>query len=111
VAHFSAGGVLFVPTIVLYEVTKILLKRHCKTAADIFLSQALRRTVFSFDQHLALASASASLQYQIGYGRRHRRCHDALARRRSGSLIGISQIYPHCLCFDFARLDRIFSRR
>ena len=34
---------VLVPTIVLYEVRKILLQRQPKTVADLFVSQALRR--------------------------------------------------------------------
>jgi len=42
---FQGGAQVLVPTIVLYEVFKILLLRAGKTQANVFLSQALRRTV------------------------------------------------------------------
>src|SRR5438094_8980874 len=64
-AHFTSGRTLFVPTIVIYEVTKILLRKHSKTAADAFLSQALRHATVPFDVQLALTAASYSLQYQL----------------------------------------------
>jgi len=63
--HFTSDRTLLVPAIVIYEVTKILLRKHSKTAADAFLSQALRHTVVSFDEQLALSAASFSLQYHL----------------------------------------------
>jgi len=49
-----------VPTIVLYEVFKILLLRASKTDADLFISQALGRTVVDLSDTIALAAASYS---------------------------------------------------
>ena len=49
-----------VPTIVLYEVVKILMRRRGKTEADRFISAALRRTIVSLDEALALEAAQVS---------------------------------------------------
>ncbi|MFZ0519734.1 MAG: type II toxin-antitoxin system VapC family toxin [Candidatus Acidiferrales bacterium] len=49
-----------VPTIVLYEVVKVLMRRRGKTEADRFISAALRRTVVSLDEGLALEAAQVS---------------------------------------------------
>lgn len=56
---------VLIPTIVLYEVRKILLQRQPKTVADLFVSEALRRTVVSVDQEIALAAAAISIQYEL----------------------------------------------
>lgn len=49
-----------VPTIVLYEVVKILLRERGKTESDRFISVALRRVIVPFDEGLALAAAHVS---------------------------------------------------
>jgi predicted nucleic acid-binding protein len=49
-----------VPTIVLYEVVKILLRERGKTESDRFISVALRRVIVPFDEGLALAAAQVS---------------------------------------------------
>jgi predicted nucleic acid-binding protein len=56
---------VFVPAIVLYEVRKILLQRQPKTIADLFVSEALRRTVVPVDQEIALSAAVISLQHEL----------------------------------------------
>jgi predicted nucleic acid-binding protein len=56
---------VLIPTIVLYEVRKILLQRQPKTVADLFVSEALRRTVVPVDQEIALAAAAVSIQYEL----------------------------------------------
>jgi toxin FitB len=56
---------LLVPAIVLYEVRKILLQRQPKTVADLFVSEALRRTVVSVDQEIALSAAAISIQHEL----------------------------------------------
>jgi toxin FitB len=63
--YFTGDSSLLVPTIVVYEVRKVLLHKHSQTAADLFVSEALRRTVVPFDEQLALSSASVSMQYQL----------------------------------------------
>ena len=56
---------VLVPAIVLYEVRKILLQRQPKTVSDLFVSQALRRTIVPLDQEIALAAAAISIQHQL----------------------------------------------
>jgi predicted nucleic acid-binding protein len=64
-AVFQRDSQVLVPTIVLYEVFKILLLRASKTEANVFLSQALRRTVVDFTETIALAAASLSIDYKL----------------------------------------------
>jgi predicted nucleic acid-binding protein len=56
---------ILVPTIVLYEVRKILLQRQPKTVADLFVSEALRRTVVPVDQEISLSAAVISIQHEL----------------------------------------------
>jgi predicted nucleic acid-binding protein len=56
---------VLVPTIVIYEVFKILLLRANKTDANLFLSEALRRRVVDFTDTIALAAASHSTDYKL----------------------------------------------
>jgi toxin FitB len=56
---------LVVPTIVLYEVRKILLLRQPKSIADWFVSQALRHPLIPVDQEIALNAAVLSLQHKL----------------------------------------------
>jgi predicted nucleic acid-binding protein len=56
---------ILVPTIVLYEVRKILLLRSTKTEADVFVSQALRQQIVPLDERAALSAASLSLRHQL----------------------------------------------
>ena len=56
-AVFQGGAEVFVPTIVLYEVFKIMLLRAGKTEANVFLSEALRRRIADVTDTIALAAA------------------------------------------------------
>ena len=56
---------ILVPTVVIYEVRKILSLNHGKTVADSFYSDVLRRTIVSFDEVLALKSAELSLHHKL----------------------------------------------
>ena len=56
---------VLVPTIVLYEVLKILLLRAGKSEADVFLSEALCRRVVDLTETIALAAASMSIDYKL----------------------------------------------
>jgi len=56
---------VLVPTIVLYEVLKILLLRAGKSEADVFLSEALRRRVVDLTETIALAAASLSIDFKL----------------------------------------------
>jgi len=61
----DAKKTLIVPTIVLYEVRKKLLVEQQKTAADWFVSEALRHTVVPLDERIALDAANYSIQFRI----------------------------------------------
>jgi predicted nucleic acid-binding protein len=50
---------------VLYEVRKILLRKHSQTIADIFVSEALRQVIVPLDEQVALDAASVSLRHQL----------------------------------------------
>lgn len=56
---------ILVPTIVLYEVRKILLLRQSKVHADFFVSEALRYTIVPVDQEIALSASVASIQHGL----------------------------------------------
>jgi predicted nucleic acid-binding protein len=56
---------VLVPTIILYEVLKILLLRAGKSEADVFLSEALRRRVVDLTETIALAAASLSIDHKL----------------------------------------------
>jgi predicted nucleic acid-binding protein len=64
-AVFQGGSQVLVPTIVLYEVFKILLLRASKADADLFISQAMGRTVVDLTDTIALAAASYSIDYKL----------------------------------------------
>lgn len=61
----ESNCIIVVPTVVLYEVRKILLMRCGKTEADLFLSQALRKKVVDLDERVAIAAASLSVSHQL----------------------------------------------
>ncbi len=56
---------LIVPTIVLYEVRKLLLVQQHKMAADFFTSEAMRHTVVALDEKIASDAASYSIQLKL----------------------------------------------
>jgi predicted nucleic acid-binding protein len=63
--HFEREDRLIVPAIVLYEVYKKLLSAQGSTAADRFLSAALRARVIPLDERLALLAARISLDHRL----------------------------------------------
>jgi predicted nucleic acid-binding protein len=63
--YLEGENSILVPTIVVYEVYKKLLTAEGKTAADRFVSQALRRRIIPFDENLALAAANVGLEYRL----------------------------------------------
>lgn len=63
--YFSSQNPLLVPTIVIYEVRKILLRKHTQLVADNFASEVLRHSILLLDEDIALKAAAASLQYQL----------------------------------------------
>lgn len=56
---------VLMPTIVLYEVFKVLAREKGKTDADRFVSQAFRQILVPLDEGLALASARVSLEFRL----------------------------------------------
>ena len=63
--YFEKGIILLVPTVVLYEVRKILLGRQRNTLADQFISAASRCTVIPFDEKIALRAVAVSLDHRL----------------------------------------------
>jgi predicted nucleic acid-binding protein len=63
--YFEHEERLLVPVIVLYEVYKKLLSAQGSTAADRFLSAALRARVVPIDENLALLAARISLERHL----------------------------------------------
>jgi predicted nucleic acid-binding protein len=63
--YFEERVPLLVPTIILYEVRKILMLRQRKTEADRFLLEALCRTVVPLDEQIALRAADLSLHHRL----------------------------------------------
>lgn len=61
----EGGRQVLVPTIVLYEVRKVLLLRKAALVADRFISQALLQTVVPIDQSIAMDAASLSIQASL----------------------------------------------
>jgi len=56
---------IIVPTIVMYEVRKVLLVQQQKNAADWFTSEAMRHTVIPLDENIASSAATNSVQMKI----------------------------------------------
>jgi toxin FitB len=63
--YFESEIQVFVPTIVLYEVRKFLLRKDTKSNAQMFESVALRRHVINIDEHIALTAATVSINYHL----------------------------------------------
>jgi len=64
-AYLQGTAQVVVPTVVLYEVVKILLLRGSKSDVDLFLSEALRRHVVDLTDTIALAAASLSIDHRL----------------------------------------------
>lgn len=64
-SYLEGDSVILVPTIVLYEVRKILLLRKSNTLADEFLSEISRRQLVTLDGQIALAAIEISIDYQL----------------------------------------------
>jgi len=62
---FEESLPILVPTLVLFEVRKQLLRGFGKAHAEKFLSQALRQTVVPLDEQVALATAEATLAHDL----------------------------------------------
>jgi predicted nucleic acid-binding protein len=64
-AIFQKDVQVLVPTIVLYEVLKILLLRAGGSQANVFLSEALRRSVVDLTDTIALSAVSLSIDHKL----------------------------------------------
>jgi toxin FitB len=64
-AVLQSEAQVLVPTIVLYEVLKVLLLKAARPDADVFLSEALRRKVVDLSDTIALSAASLSIDYKL----------------------------------------------
>ncbi|SRR5216683_2422445 len=64
-AAFQRDAEVVVPTIALHEVFEILLLRAGKTAANVFLSEALRRRIADVTDTTALAAAQLSIEFKL----------------------------------------------
>lgn len=64
-AIFQSVAQIIVPTIVVYEVFKIMLLRASNADANVFLSEALRRNVVDLTDTIALAAASHSIDHKL----------------------------------------------
>jgi len=64
-APYFDKDVVLVPTVVLYEVRKILLSKQKNALADQFLSAASRCTVIPFDEKIALRAVAISLDHRL----------------------------------------------
>lgn len=58
----EGGRPIIVPTLVLYEVRKVLLLRKAPSVADRFVSQAEQHVIVAVDQVIALSAAAVSIQ-------------------------------------------------
>ena len=66
--YFEGHRPILVPAIVLYEVRKVLLLRQTKDVTDIFMSEALRRTIIPIGEGIALSAAAVSIQFRLAMG-------------------------------------------
>jgi toxin FitB len=63
--YLQSTAQILVPTVVLYEVVKILLLSGNKSDVDLFISEALRRHVVDLTDTIALAAASLSIDHRL----------------------------------------------
>jgi len=63
--YFADELLILVPTIVVYEVRKVLLIRYSKTLADEFVSRAERLPSIPVDINIALDASVLSVQAQL----------------------------------------------
>jgi predicted nucleic acid-binding protein len=63
--YLQSTSQILVPTVVLYEVVKILVLRGNKSDVDLFISEALRRHVVDLTDTIALAAASLSIDHRL----------------------------------------------
>jgi len=63
--YLEADLIVLMPTIVIFEVRKILLGKVSRTLADFFYSTAQRKTIVGFDETLAIKSVACSVLYKL----------------------------------------------
>jgi toxin FitB len=63
--YFGDETLILLPTIIVYEVRKVLLIRHSKTMADEFVSRANRLRIIPIDIDIALDAAALSSQTKL----------------------------------------------
>lgn len=63
--YFKLPQALLIPTIVLFEVRKVLLLRGPASIADWFVSEAERFTIIDLDRAIALRAAKLSLSHHM----------------------------------------------
>lgn len=63
--YFESKRRVIVPTIVIFEVRKILLLRRTKVIADEFVGEAFGREVVDLDRQIALAAAEFGIRHQL----------------------------------------------
>ncbi len=63
--YLESDLTIIIPTVVLYEVRKALLRRQDKSAADVFFSEALKHIILPFDEDLAIFAVELSLLHKL----------------------------------------------
>lgn len=63
--YLENEAAVVVPSLVIFEVYKQLMKHRGRVVADRFVSQALYRRVVPMDETVALAAANASLDHRL----------------------------------------------
>jgi predicted nucleic acid-binding protein len=63
--YFKDSSLILVPTIVIYEVRKVLLLRNTKQMADEFISQVLLLETISIDEGVAMDATIISIQFHL----------------------------------------------
>ena len=63
--YLESNRRVVVPTVVIFEVRKILLLRKSKAIANEFVGEALGQEVADLDRNIALAAAELSVRHQL----------------------------------------------
>lgn len=64
-SYFKDSSQILIPSLVLFEVRKVLLSRHTKVLADTFVSNALLMKIVPLDEKIALNAASLSIDHKL----------------------------------------------
>jgi predicted nucleic acid-binding protein len=65
IPYFKNHSSLLVPSLVIYEVRKVLMRRGASTVADLFVSEVVRHQLVSIDHEIALRAALLSIDYKL----------------------------------------------